>query len=106
MEKQRLIRLSRFLSLVLRHRPELIGLQLDEHGWTSVADLLAGSQSAGVLLTLTELRELVQANDKRRFAFSTDELQIRANQGHSVPVDLGYQAEKPPEMLFHGTGEN
>jgi putative RNA 2'-phosphotransferase len=91
--------------LVLRHKPESIGICMDERGWTSVAYLLAGCHSAGVSLTLAELRELVESSDKQRFAFSADRLKIRANQGHSVPVDLGYQPEKPPEVLFHRTGE-
>ena len=105
MEKRHLVRLSKFLSLVLRHKPELVGIRLDEHGWTSVSDLLAGCNSAGVLMKMAELKEVVESNDKQRFAFRTDQSRIRANQGHSIPIDFGYRAEEPPYMLFHGTGE-
>jgi len=88
---------------VLRHQPELMGLVLDEGGWASVDDLLARLPSRGLRLTPDELRELVETNDKRRFAFSEDGARIRAVQGHSLPVDLGLSPIAPPERLYHGT---
>jgi putative RNA 2'-phosphotransferase len=97
------VRISKFLSLVLRHRPEKIGLTLDEAGWTPVADLIEACNRHGFSLSLTELQAVVANNDKVRFSFSADGRLIRANQGHSVPVNLGYEPVEPPEHLFHGT---
>lgn len=95
---------SKFLSLVLRHQPEEIGIALDEAGWVSVEELLAACGRRGVHLTRAELEEVVATNDKKRFAFSEDGARIRASQGHSVPVELGYAPAVPPETLYHGTG--
>lgn len=94
---------SKFLSLVLRHQPGKIGLQLDASGWTPVDDLLARCTDAGHPLTLDQLQHIVASSDKQRFAFSDDGRRIRANQGHSVPVDLGLQPIQPPAVLLHGT---
>lgn len=96
---------SRFLSLVLRHKPETIGVQLDENGWVEVDVLLAALEAHGKTLSGTELNRLVKENDKQRFAFNSDGTRIRANQGHSVEVDLALEAETPPERLYHGTVE-
>jgi putative RNA 2'-phosphotransferase len=93
------------LSLVLRHEPELIGITLDSAGWVSVSELLGACQAHGQSLTFEELREVVVGNDKQRFSFSEDGRKIRANQGHSVPVDLGYSPAIPPHILYHGTVE-
>jgi putative RNA 2'-phosphotransferase len=101
--QKRDVRISKFLSLVLRHRPEKIGLTLDEAGWTPVADLIEACNRHGYPLSLTELQAVVANNDKARFSFSADGTLIRANQGHSVPVNLGYEPVEPPEYLFHGT---
>ena len=98
-----LVRKSKFLSLVLRHQPEKIGLTLDEAGWVPVTDLLEGCRKAGHAITLEQLREIVRTSDKQRFALSEDGTRIRANQGHSVEVDLGYEPAAPPEVLYHGT---
>jgi putative RNA 2'-phosphotransferase len=98
-----LVRLSKFLSLVLRHEPEKIGLVLDENGWAAVDELLAGAAKAGVALTPESLRHVVETNDKKRFALSEDGRRIRASQGHSVEVDLDLPPTVPPEQLFHGT---
>lgn len=106
MSKERLVKTSKFLSLVLRHQPELIGITLDSAGWTSVSDLLRACQTHGRPLTLEQLSEVVAGNDKQRFSFSEDGQKIRANQGHSVKVDLGYCAATPPDTLYHGTTEN
>ncbi len=98
-----LVRISRFLSLVLRHDPGRIGLELDREGWASVADLGERSRLAGLNLTVELVREVVATSDKRRFSLSEDALSIRANQGHSIPVDLGLSPVEPPSELFHGT---
>ncbi len=94
---------SKFLSLVLRHQPELVGITLDEAGWTDVDGLLAACATRGVRLTRDELIALVAGSDKQRFALSADGTQIRANQGHSVTVELGLPDATPPARLYHGT---
>jgi putative RNA 2'-phosphotransferase len=94
---------SKFLSLVLRHEPERIGLKLGDAGWVGVTELLEAVNRHGVALTLDQLKHVVATSDKKRFAFSDDGSQIRANQGHSVEVDLQYPPETPPEILHHGT---
>ena len=96
---------SKFLSLVLRHQPELIGLTLDENGWVSVEELLKQIQTKGYHLSSRQLKELVDANDKKRFVFSEDGQWIRAAQGHSITVDLQLKLATPPTQLFHGTAE-
>jgi putative RNA 2'-phosphotransferase len=101
----RAIRISKFLSLVLRHRPEEIGLNLDESGWAPVQQLIEASRRHGVEFTLEELQNVVAINDKKRFSLSEDGLSIRANQGHSIEVELGYAPTAPPEVLYHGTAE-
>lgn len=98
-------RISKKLSLLLRHQPELYGLHLDEQGWCSVAELLAAFAKKGQDLSLELLQDVVAENDKKRFAFSKDGLFIRANQGHSVEVELGYDPQVPPAVLYHGTAD-
>lgn len=100
---KRITTISKFMSLVLRHEPARIGLTLGEGGWVPVAELLAGCERAGKRISPALLREVVDNNDKQRFAFSDDGLRIRANQGHSVQVDLGLVPEVPPPQLYHGT---
>ena len=95
--------ISKFMSLVLRHQPGHIGLSLDEAGWAGVDDLLARAASAGRVISRDQLDEVVATSDKRRFALSDDGLRIRANQGHSIDVDLGLAPLAPPAFLFHGT---
>lgn len=97
-------RISKFLSLVLRHQPEHIGIELDEQGWTDVNTLIAKSQKKGVNLTPGILKYVVDTNVKKRFAFNNDLTKIRASQGHSVEVDLQYVPQIPPVLLYHGTG--
>jgi putative RNA 2'-phosphotransferase len=99
-----LVRLSRFVSRVLRHDPGRIGLRLDPAGWADVRELLAGAAAAGVPLTRERLDALVEQNDKRRFALSEDGTRIRASQGHTVPVDLDLEPVPAPDVLYHGTG--
>lgn len=94
---------SKFLSFLLRHEPEAVGLKLDAQGWAVVAELLAKLKAAGRPMTPEQLREVVETNDKKRFTLSPDGLRIRAAQGHSTPVDLGLEAKAPPARLYHGT---
>ncbi|MBT3289304.1 MAG: RNA 2'-phosphotransferase [Victivallales bacterium] len=100
---KRLIKTSKFLSLVLRHKPGTIGLVLDEQGWASVEELITAAGKHGRELSRELIREVVATSDKQRFALSEDGSRIRANQGHSVKVDLGLEPVTPPEVLFHGT---
>jgi putative RNA 2'-phosphotransferase len=97
------VRISKLLSLVLRHEPERIGIVLDEHGWTDVDALLAACGAHGAAITRAELEEVVATSDKQRFALSEDRARIRANQGHSVDVDLDLEPAAPPARLYHGT---
>ena len=96
-------KVSKFLSLVLRHDPARIGITLDDAGWTEVEDLLAAAAAHGVAITRDELVAIVASSDKQRFALSPDGARIRANQGHSVEVDLQLEPTTPPDTLFHGT---
>ncbi|CAA6822787.1 MAG: RNA:NAD 2'-phosphotransferase [uncultured Aureispira sp.] len=96
-------KISKFLSLVLRHKPETIGLCLDENGWAETQELLERLAKHNKSIDLKTLEEVVANNDKKRFAFNADRTKIRASQGHSVRVNLGYTAVEPPEMLYHGT---
>lgn len=93
---------SKFLSLVLRHEPGKIGLQLDPQGWVSIDELLSKA-APHVPLTPALLHEVVRTSDKQRFAISQDGTRIRANQGHSVPIEPGLLPQAPPEQLYHGT---
>ncbi len=97
------IKASKFLSLVLRHKPETIGISLDQEGWVSVDELLAAARRAKKPIDKNLLLTVVKNNDKQRFALSEDQKKIRANQGHSVSVDLGLEPKIPPETLYHGT---
>jgi putative RNA 2'-phosphotransferase len=103
MTEKEIIRTSKFLSLVLRHEPERVGLKLGEGGWVAVDELLQAVNRRGVSLTLDQLKQVVATSEKKRFAFSDDGVRIRASQGHSVEVDLQYAPQKPPEVLYHGT---
>ncbi len=89
---------SKYLRLLLRHRPEAAGLTLDEHGWADVALLLKN-----VNISMEDLEKIVANDEKQRYSFNDDKTLIRANQGHSVPVDLELEAKEPPEFLYHGT---
>lgn len=96
---------SKFLSLLLRHRPEAIGLELDENGWALIEDLINKTQDQDTPLTHEIIREVTDTNEKKRFAISDDGLLIRANQGHSIDVDVELEEAVPPDVLKHGTGE-
>lgn len=99
-----LVRISRFLSRVLRHDPGRIGLELDDAGWADVEELLERSAAAGVPISAEVLESVVEQNDKKRFSLSADRSRIRANQGHTIPVDLGLAVVPAPDVLYHGTG--
>ncbi len=94
---------SKFISLILRHNPGAIGIKLDEHGWADVEELIQGVNKAGKALDLDLLKEIVRTNDKKRFNFNEDFTKIRANQGHSIQVDVELKAALPPDVLYHGT---
>lgn len=102
-EPDRAVRISKLLSLGLRHDPAALGVELDHAGWTDVGDILRGLSARGEPISEDELEEIVAGNDKQRFALSPDGTRIRANQGHSVDVDLGLPRREPPELLYHGT---
>ena len=93
---------SRFISLILRHRPDVIGITLDEHGWANVDELIAGVSKTDPL-DLEELREIVRTDEKGRYSFNEDGTKIRANQGHSIDVDVELKKAEPPEFLWHGS---
>lgn len=95
---------SKFISLILRHKPETIGITLDEHGWANVAELIAGVSKA-YPLNMETLEEIVRTDSKQRYFFNDDHTLIRANQGHSIPVDVELPQRNPPSVLWHGTGE-
>ena len=100
--KQDLNKLSRFISLVLRHKPGAADLELDEHGWADVEELIYGINKAQEF-TKEMLEEIVVTDDKGRYSFNEDKTLIRANQGHSVPVDVELEEVKPPDVLYHGS---
>ena len=104
MDQKRLVKVSKYLSKHLRHQPERLGIALEPGGWVAVDTLLRACAEHGFALTRDELAEVVERNDKRRFSFDDSGARIRANQGHSVDVDLGLEPAAPPEKLFHGTG--
>lgn len=97
--------ISKFLNLVLRHQPETINIQLDENGWADIDDLIEKANKHGVQFDRETLNYVVDTNSKKRFAINKELNKIRASQGHSVKIELGYDNQKPPVMLFHGTSE-
>lgn len=97
---------SIFLSLVLRHKPSAAGITLDSHGWARVDELIDGVNATGkYTLDMAKLEEIVRTDNKQRYSFNEDKTLIRANQGHSVPVDVELKKCEPPEFLYHGTAE-
>ncbi|MBO9700520.1 MAG: RNA 2'-phosphotransferase [Sporocytophaga sp.] len=98
-------RISKFLSLVLRHQPESIGIRLDENGWVDPELLIFKMNKHGFNLSMEILDHVVATNNKKRFAYNESKTQIRASQGHSVNIELGYEPQKPPAILYHGTAE-
>ncbi|MCD8286975.1 MAG: RNA 2'-phosphotransferase [Clostridia bacterium] len=96
--------ISKFIALILRHKPEVIGIQLDEHGWANVDELIAGINRQ-TTFNMQMLEKIVREDEKMRYSFNEDKTLIRANQGHSIPVDVGLAESVPPDILYHGTGE-
>lgn len=95
---------SKFMSLILRHKPEAIGIRLDEHGWANVDELIAGIAQTRAF-DMEMLEEIVRTDSKQRYSFNEDKTLIRANQGHSISVDVELDELEPPAELWHGTGE-
>ena len=96
--------ISKFIALILRHKPETIGISLDEHGWANVEELINGINKT-YPLDMEGLEEIVRTDEKQRYSFNEDKTLIRANQGHSIPVDVELEELTPPDILYHGTGE-
>lgn len=105
MDEKKLKQISKRLSLVLRHQPDLIGIALDEQGWVEINTLLTAFSKKFFPLALEELQHVVENNNKKRFAFSDDKKLIRASQGHSIEIKLDYDPIEPPPTLYHGTAE-
>ncbi|WBW94719.1 RNA 2'-phosphotransferase [Oceanirhabdus sp. W0125-5] len=101
--KNKSTNLSRFLSMILRHKPQVIGIKLDRNGWCSVEELLDKMNAFGKKITIEDLNKIVKTDNKQRYSFSEDKKRIRANQGHSIYVELGLKESVPPVILFHGT---
>jgi putative RNA 2'-phosphotransferase len=106
MNPARRVKISKYLSKHLRHAPERLGLRLAPGGWVRVEDLLSACAAHRFPITQAELEEVVATSDKQRFSFDATQTQIRANQGHSVPIDLQLEPQNPPAVLYHGTGES
>ena len=94
--------MSKFISLILRHHPEAAYIELDEHGWAEVDKLIEGIRRTGKRIDRELLEEIVRTDNKQRYSFNEDKTYIRANQGHSVPVDVGLKEQEPPVFLYHG----
>jgi len=112
MHKKDLISLSKYLSLILRHKPETVGIELDNNGWANVDKLIkkvrecaGGRKKASVLCNRENIEEVVITNDKQRFEFNDDKTKIRARQGHSIDVDVELEEKTPPVFLYHGTSD-
>jgi putative RNA 2'-phosphotransferase len=101
--KPELIKISKFLSLILRHKPESIGVSISPHGWVKIDELIKAAQKHRIDLTKKLIDEVITTNDKQRFTYSSDGESIRANQGHSVNIELELEPIKPPDILYHGT---
>lgn len=97
--------ISKFMSLVLRHKPEEIGLIIDNEGWAKVDELITNMNKKGIVVNFQIIDEVVKTNDKKRFAFNEDKTLIRASQGHSIEIELNLPAVTPPDTLYHGTAE-
>lgn len=105
MNEKQIKGISKFLSYILRHHPEAIGLELDEEGWVDVHELMAKSKTDYSVITREILDIVVSTNEKKRFAFNEDRSKIRASQGHSIDIELNLETQQPPEFLYHGTVE-
>src|SRR5689334_6783353 len=103
MMKDQIKHISKFMSLVLRHKPEEIGLQLDENGWAKVEEIISKMNEHGIVVDHDIINNIVETNDKKRFAFNEDKTLIRASQGHSIDIELNLPEATPPDILYHGT---
>jgi len=99
------VELGKFISLILRHKPEVIGISLDKNGYADVKELLNGINKAGKEIDMVTLERIVRENNKKRYCFNDDKIKIRANQGHSLKVDVQLKIAEPPKVLYHGTAE-
>lgn len=100
---EKMVNTSKFISLILRHKPDVIGITLDEHGWANVDELLTGLNKAGHIVCMKDLEDIVSTDNKQRYSFNEDKTLIRANQGHSINVDVELKEVEPPSILYHGT---
>jgi putative RNA 2'-phosphotransferase len=105
MDEKKKKKISKFLSLVLRHKPDVIGIELDEKGWVEIETLRKACAKNGRDFSVKELKEVVETNDKKRFSLNESEKKIRANQGHSIEVEIEFEEKNPPKILYHGTAE-
>ncbi len=105
MDKKKEKNLSKFISLILRHKPDLIRIDLDKNGWANVKELITKSKTKGKIFDFDDLKYIVKNCDKQRYTFNDDFTKIRANQGHSIDIDLELQTQQPPSILYHGTAE-
>ena len=96
--------ISKYISLILRHKPEVIGITLDERGWANVDELIKGVTRTRPF-SMEALEQIVQSDEKQQYSFDDTKTLIRANQGHSIPVNVELPKVIPPEILYHGTGE-
>ena len=101
----KLDKLSVFISLILRHKPDAADIQLDEHGWANVDELINGINNTGRNINMDILEEIIRTDNKQRYSFNDDKTLIRANQGHSIPVDVELEEKQPPKYLYHGTAD-
>ena len=102
--QKNLTKISKYMSLILRHKPDVIGLTLDPHGWADVGKLIRGIQGKYPEFNRKILEEIVESDEKQRYSFDQYGMRIRANQGHSVHVEVDMEIKEPPEILYHGTG--
>lgn len=99
------VELGKFISLILRHKPEVIGITLDSHGYADVNELINGINKSGKEIDMITLERIVRDNNKKRYSFNKDKTKIRANQGHSLNIDVELKIADPPKVLYHGTAE-
>lgn len=99
------VKMGKYISLILRHKPEIINLKIDEHGWANVDDLLKGINNSGRYISKEMLNMIVETNNKKRYQYNNDHTKIRANQGHSIRVDVELHEKVPPDVLYHGTAQ-
>lgn len=105
MQSKKDIEIGRFISLILRHHPESAGITLDEHGWADTDILTEKAAKKFHGFTFADLERIVRENNKQRYSFNEDKTKIRANQGHSIAVNMEFTSVTPPDVLYHGTGE-